>query len=70
MTTCKRCNREWVGDAIFVTCPECRLRDVPKKKQKRGCIRFGMANNKREEEVRGRSPSPWVENNVRHLEDG
>lgn len=52
---------------MFITCPSCRISDKPSKRAKRGCSRFGRTYNNKKD---GIDPSPWQENNVRHLEDG
>lgn len=67
MAICARCKQEWAGDTLFITCPSCRLPDTPHKKKKRGCVRYSRTYDHGSDKV---DPSPWDENNVRHLEDG
>ena len=40
---CQKCGKVWGGDALFVTCDECRREPPPKrrgKRKKEGCTRY------------------------------
>ena len=67
---CARCKKEWAGDPLFVTCPSCRIPHKPSKRAKEGCKRFARPYNNKSGSGDTKNPSPWNENNVRHLEDG
>lgn len=56
---CQKCGKAWRGDALFVTCDECRNPPVKRRgrKKKEGCTRYrsgsgGGRSGEQREDVR------------------